>query len=194
MKPFTYSIYCKPTNQYYYGVRYSSNCHPSQLWTSYFTSSKRVHKLIEQFGKDQFIVKVRRTFETQEQAVIWETRFLKKVNASSSNLWLNCQNGDGAFRNKGGYKLTEDQLVNFKKPKSESHKKSMRSRYNVKHSHYNDGIKSYYLPENSPLISELSLLKGQVNVVCPHCNKTGKLNAMLRWHFDKCINRKNPPS
>ena len=23
-------------------------------------------------------------------------------------------------------------------------------------------------------------------VICPHCNKEGGKNGMMRWHFDKC--------
>ena len=27
-------------------------------------------------------------------------------------------------------------------------------------------------------------------VICPHCNKEGGKNGMIRWHFDKCKLRK----
>lgn len=186
MKPFTYLVKCIPTNQVYYGVRYASNCHPDQLWNTYFTSSKRVHALIEQYGTENFQFQVRKTFSTAEEAVRWETKVLSRLNAAESDIWLNCQNGDYNFKNKGGYKLPESKKTNFRKPKSDSHKQSMKDRYKIKHRHYNDGKRSYYLPEDSSLISELNLKEGQVVTKCPHCSKEGKLNAMLRWHFNNC--------
>lgn len=29
-------------------------------------------------------------------------------------------------------------------------------------------------------------------VTCPHCNKSGKIGAMRRWHFDNCRHRQTP--
>lgn len=29
-------------------------------------------------------------------------------------------------------------------------------------------------------------------VTCPHCGKSGKENAMMRWHFDNCSKIKSP--
>ena len=46
MIPFTYLIKHIPTNRYYYGSRYGKECHPKDLWTTYFTSSKKVKALI----------------------------------------------------------------------------------------------------------------------------------------------------
>ena len=87
--PFTYLIYCKATGQYYYGSRYSKHCHPDQLWTSYFTSSKVVKQLILEHGKDAFTFKVTKTFDSKEDARKWEYRFLCKVKASTNSNWLN---------------------------------------------------------------------------------------------------------
>lgn len=123
--PFTYLIYCKPTNQYYYGVRYSRKCHPSQLWNTYFTSSKAIHKLIEQYGKDQFTIKIRKLFTDPQKAVEWETKFLRKVDAANNSRWINSHNGDGKFKNKGGYRLSPNTINNMKKPKSDDHKKNI---------------------------------------------------------------------
>jgi hypothetical protein len=32
--------------------------------------------------------------------------------------------------------------------------------------------------------------KNRERVECPHCKKVGEKNAMMRWHFDKCKNKK----
>jgi len=38
--PYTYLIGWSNLNTWYYGRRTSKNCHPSDLWQKYFTSSK----------------------------------------------------------------------------------------------------------------------------------------------------------
>jgi len=123
--PFTYLIYSKRTNQYYYGVRYCNGCHPNQLWTTYFTSSKVIKSLIKMYGTDEFIVSIRKTFANAETAINWESRFLNRVKAATSNKWLNLHNGDGNFRNKGGYKLSKETKEKMSKPKSEQTKEKM---------------------------------------------------------------------
>lgn len=77
--PYTYRVKFIPTGEYYYGVRYSKTCDPSDLWMTYFTSCKKVHKLIEEFGKDSFTTEIRKIFETKEAAIAWEERVTRKV-------------------------------------------------------------------------------------------------------------------
>lgn len=207
--PFTYLIYCKPTGQYYYGSRYGKYCHPSQLWTTYYTSSKIVKQLILEHGEDAFNVKITRIFGSKEDARLWEYRFLSKVKASTNSKWLNQHNGDGNFLNKGGHKLSEahrkklsQAFKGIPKPgtanamRGNNHNKGKKfseesrakcsaarmgnkNRLGVKHS---DEIKK--------LISERTsaALKGipKKTIVCPHCNKTGGAGNMKRYHFDYC--------
>lgn len=33
--------------------------------------------------------------------------------------------------------------------------------------------------------------KSRPTVICPHCDKTGGINNMSRWHFDNCKNKIN---
>lgn len=97
MNPFTYHLYHKPTDQHYYGVRYKKGCSPDELWVSYFSSSPVVHQLIEQYGADSFVPSVRKLFETNEEAVAYETKFLTKVDAQHNDKWLNRHNGRADF-------------------------------------------------------------------------------------------------
>lgn len=97
MTPFTYHLYHKPTDRHYYGVRYKKDCSPDELWNTYFSSSPIVHRLIEQYGKDSFVPKVRKVFKSAEQAVRWESKFLSKVNAQHNDKWLNRHNGSDLF-------------------------------------------------------------------------------------------------
>lgn len=80
MKPYTYLIFCKPTSQWYYGVRYAKKCAPEEFWKTYFTSSKKVKKLIEKYGKESFIYEIRKTFKDKQSALIWERKVLIRMN------------------------------------------------------------------------------------------------------------------
>lgn len=96
-QPFTYLVTFLPTGQRYYGVRTKKGCQPSDLWTSYFTSSKTVRQLIEQHGKDAFTFEIRRIFKDSQSAILWEHRVLSRLNAAKNMSWLNQNNGDRKF-------------------------------------------------------------------------------------------------
>ena len=86
--PYTYRVTCKTTGEHYYGVRTAAGCHPDDFWVSYFTSSKKVHNLIEQYGKEDFIVEIRKTFPGNPDAARdWEAKVLKKIYLDEN--WLN---------------------------------------------------------------------------------------------------------
>jgi len=113
-QPYTYLIGWTEHNKWYYGVRYAEGCAPSDLWVKYFTSSKIVAKFRESFGEPD-VIQIRKIFESKEKAAIWESKFLVKVNAASSEKWLNRNNNDGKFFNKGGYRHTQKSIENYKK-------------------------------------------------------------------------------
>jgi hypothetical protein len=87
--PFTYLIKHIPTNKYYYGVMYRKGCHPNDFWTKYFTSSKKVKNLIKKYGKKSFKFEIRKTFKTQQAALNWEHKVLKKMKVIYRNDFLN---------------------------------------------------------------------------------------------------------
>lgn len=86
--PFTYLIGWSNHGTYYYGVRYANECHPSDLWTVYYTSSKYVRMFREDHG-DPDIIQIRKTFDNKESARLWESNVLRRLNAKDSNSWLN---------------------------------------------------------------------------------------------------------
>jgi hypothetical protein len=109
--PYTYLITFLPTGQRYYGVRTKRGCHPTDLWNSYYTSSKEVRQLIKQHGCGSFTTEIRRTFRTREQAIAWEHRVLRRLDAACNPQYLNRNNGDRKFYGGGvpvGFKHTED--------------------------------------------------------------------------------------
>jgi len=110
--PYTYLITFLPTGQRYYGVRTKRGCHPTDLWNSYYTSSKEVRQLIKEHSCGAFTTEVRRTFRTREQAIAWEHRVLRRLDAARNPQYLNRNNGDRKFINNGitmnGRQHTED--------------------------------------------------------------------------------------
>lgn len=207
--PFTYLLKFKPTGQYYYGSRYSKHCHPSQLWTTYYTSSKVIKQLIKEHGVDSFEVKITKIFDDKYEARMWEHRLLEKVKASKNPKWLNQHNGSGDFINKGGLifseshrkKLSESQRG---KPKPGTAKAMIGNNHNKGKKFSEESKKKLSLArignknrlgvlhtdEIKKIISERTsaALKGipKKVVECPHCKKSGGEGNMKRYHFNNC--------
>lgn len=87
--PFTYYLRHKPTGKKYYGVKFAKDCHPDDLWQNYFTSSRAVHSLIEEYGPESFEYEIRRVFKTPEQAIEWEGKVLERLDVCKKSDWLN---------------------------------------------------------------------------------------------------------
>ena len=75
--PYVYWVKNISTGMKYIGVRYAKKCHPNDLWVNYFTSSPTIHKLIDLYGKLDFKFKILHVFETSEQAILKELKYLK---------------------------------------------------------------------------------------------------------------------
>ena len=117
--PFTYYLYWLELDLHYYGVRYAINCNPTELWTTYFTSSTYVNRLRKNYG-DPDIIQVRKIFNDIEQAKRWESKVLQRVKALDKMNWLNCanqfirvrKNFDGFLAPNFGYVFTPIEKVN----------------------------------------------------------------------------------
>jgi hypothetical protein len=92
--PYTYVIGWTHLNKYYYGVRYAKKCNPSDLWISYFTSSKSVQRLREKEGEPD-IKQIRKVFDNTKSAILWEAKVLRRLDVLKNDKWLN-QNIAGA--------------------------------------------------------------------------------------------------
>jgi hypothetical protein len=86
--PYCYLIGWSKLNKWYYGRRTAKNCHPSDLWVSYFTSSKHVKKFRREHGEPD-VVQIRRVFDNVESCCIWEDRVLEKMKVESNERFLN---------------------------------------------------------------------------------------------------------
>lgn len=90
-QPFTYLIGWPEHNLFYYGVKYAKGCKPSDLWTTYFTSSKYVHEKRKEHGEPT-LVEIRKVFNNELEARNWETRVLTRIDAQHHPKFLNRTN------------------------------------------------------------------------------------------------------
>lgn len=86
--PYTYRIRWSKTDINYYGVRYAHGCHPSELFVSYFTSSKYVAEYIKEHGMPD-VVEIRKIFDEHqiEESREYEHRVLRRLIGKPK--WLN---------------------------------------------------------------------------------------------------------
>ena len=90
---YTYLLTHKITLEKYYGVRHQgiSESHTPQddLGIIYFSSSDRVHELIDRYGPDSFDYEIRKTFTNIDQARDWEHKALRRLKVIIRSDWLN---------------------------------------------------------------------------------------------------------
>ena len=86
--PYVYFIKWTVTDQKYVGVRYAKDCHPDDLFESYFTSSKYVKKHIAIHGKPD-IIHVCKTFTDVVEAQEYEINLLTLLGVEQRDDYLN---------------------------------------------------------------------------------------------------------
>ena len=87
-QPYSYLIGWSSENKWYYGCRYAKNCHPSDLWKTYFTSSKKVKEFYELHGEPD-IVKITKIFTNEKDVRLWEHKVLRRLKVIHRNDFLN---------------------------------------------------------------------------------------------------------
>jgi Putative endonuclease segE, GIY-YIG domain/NUMOD3 motif len=103
MKAYTYLLKFKPENKYYYGVRFQNirlKRNPEDdFMIHYTTSSEQINNLLQEHGVDSFEWQIRKIFDTAEQAILWETKVLRRAKVlKRQDIWYNA--------NVAGYKIT----------------------------------------------------------------------------------------
>jgi len=92
--PYTYLIGWSAHNKWYYGRRTAAQCHPSELWVKYFTSSKRVKDFAKIHGNPD-VIQIRKIFpDAPKKCCIWESKVLQRIDAQNKEMWINEKNGD----------------------------------------------------------------------------------------------------
>jgi hypothetical protein len=218
--PYTYLIGWSQYNKWYYGVRYSKDCHPSDLWINYFTSSKHVKEFREDHG-DPDVVQIRKTFNNRKDALDWEEKVLRRLNVSKESKWLNITHNRGfppisdlsiEVQNRRSKLISESHKCReypkgritskFTKEKISAAQNEIWNSYNpeeyekrrTKYKQAQENISDDV--RNRQAEKRKQTIDSKPDIVCPHCGKTAKAHAssaMSRHHFNNCkeIDQKN---
>lgn len=89
-RPYVYAVVWSEHNVAYVGVRHAKGCHPSDLWTRYFTSSKYVAEFRKKHGEPDR-VEIIDMFLTAAEAVAAETDIITTFELHRNPLFLNKQ-------------------------------------------------------------------------------------------------------
>lgn len=119
-KPYFYIIKHVHTQKYYAGCKINSKADSSNFMTEkgYQTTSSVIKELILIDGLSAFKIIRIKHFNTSDEALTYEMKFLTKVNAAENTKFYNRHNGGKNFVNNGGYKLSELTKQKMRKPKS----------------------------------------------------------------------------
>ena len=94
--PYTYLIGWSELDLWYYGVKFGKSADPALFWVNYFTSSKYVKSLREEFGEPD-VREIRKTFKSKEAASEWERKVIRRLGAVWSDKWINRGNSGHEF-------------------------------------------------------------------------------------------------
>jgi len=130
--PYTYRIKWSSTGMSYYGVRYAKNCHPSDLWVTYFTSSKYVQQYRATHGEPD-IIEIRKISSDINFIRLWEHRVLTRLNVIHRTDYLNAGTGMGIPPQVGDKNAMKNPLVRAKHLEvvsSEAHRAKLKETLN----------------------------------------------------------------
>jgi len=198
------------------GKIYIGKHQTKDLNDGYMGSGKRLGLAIEKYGIENFEKKILFQFDNEADMNAKEAELITEEFVKEDTNYNLCPGGKGGWgyinseglnlrigmihseesRKKMGHKgntfrkgtkssdetkkkLSEIMPEKLKgKPKSEEHRKKISQ--SLKSNKHLKGKKFPNRKKRDPINFEI--------VNCPHCNKSGKKNAMKRWHFDNCRN------
>lgn len=173
---YAYLIGWSKHNKYYYGIRYAKDCQPSDLWETYFTSSKYVSDFREQFGEPD-ITQIRKTFSEENQCREWEHKVLRRMGVINNDNFLNKTDNISFPIMRGVEHPRYGKTFVFSAEHKDNMSKSMRGRVGsftgLKHS-----------AETKRLISEKK--RQRKKLTCERCAKIISEGNYYRWHGKNC--------
>lgn len=213
--PYTYVINC-PDGRRYYGVRFARNCHPSDLWSTYFTSSQHIKSMITKFGKDSFTYEIRKIFDDVEKARDWEETVLQRLKVNKNPNWVNICSARSRPIMSGDNNPSKRDDVREKISKGKIGKARPDVSERLLESHH---MKDPSISKKVSQTRKEKFASGEITIwsagklrpdmtgekhhrfgkkypklgeqnrieyTCPHCGKIGKGPGMNRYHFDNC--------
>ena len=172
--------------------------------------------MIQLYGKENFTFEIRKIFNNANDARIWESRVLKRLNVRTNESWVNKTDNTSippmyGKDNPSSRQMTKDKISRANKGRKrpdqskrlleKHHMKDEVSRLKMsqtKKMKYATGelvqkTKGQKRPEmtgpNHPLYGIPNKKLSSMNTIestCPHCGKVGKGPGMQRYHFSKC--------
>lgn len=174
---------------------------PNNLWTTYFSSSRRVYELIKLYGKDSFTYKVTNIFTNSKDAVLHEHLFLTKVHAKDNIKFINCHNGSISTYTNTGLKAVYHKTlliegfhdsslplpVGWTYGFSPSHLENLKAS-NACQEPWNKNKTGYTVkPCSKTRREKISASRKQTNkILCQHCGKHVDPGNYKRFHGDNC--------
>lgn len=213
---YTYLIGWSKLNKWYYGVRYAKFCCPSELWVSYFTSSKHVKNFVSKYGKPD-VIQIRKVFNDANKARLWESKVLKRLKVITNEKWINKSTNKAIDPKLAGLSWVsmskEERKLRSQKAGLSADKKLSDTQKKDRLEKSIIGTKNWWNSKSKEERSEHSRIGGIASALkmtaqqkeyrnnrvrevhnilrtCPYCNKIGKGTVMKRWHFDNCKERK----
>lgn len=190
-------VYCVTNNitgQFYYGYRYKNQklkIEPeNDLWVNYFTSSNRIKKDIEQYGRDNFTAVI--LYRNVDSVKCWQQEQIAIQKDWKNPLLLN-----GKFHDPDNPEIETFRRVNLLsestrkkmsiagkgRPKSDAHRKKIAAANTGNIGSEQKRAKISAARKGRPPSNKgVSPPKYQ----CPHCNTMVSQGNLSRWHGEKC--------
>lgn len=137
---YVYKVTNRVTNQFYYGSRTgnvtNSRTPENDLWKHYFTSSKKIKSLIEEYGIDSFDVEILSKFDSYEDSFWEEQRLIKESREHPNRLnkaWVDPETGTKVLT-RWGESDSERKDRNAKVSKAKKGKFNSNGHFGLKHS------------------------------------------------------------
>lgn len=174
--PYTYLIGWSKHDKWYYGAEYGSvvkNANPSNLWTTYFTSSKEVKSFREQYGEPD-VVEVRKTFKDEASCRLWEDKVLISLNVIQSDRWLNKRQGSSVFFICEGH--SEEAKEKMRGTRGPQNEEWIRNRFANRRPAKTTALKGRPSPMKGMKI------KKREKLLCPVCNRMIDTANYVKWN------------
>jgi group I intron endonuclease len=201
--PYVYEIKSLIDGKKYIG--FSSKTPAASL--NYYGSGDLINRAIKKYGKENFQKTILQEFDKEKDAREYEEFLIETYDAVNNPNYYNLTKGGfGGFSEKAKINQRSEET---RRKISESNKnrvvstqtKELLSKKLKGIKPWNTGIprsdetkqKLSIALKNKPLTAEhrKNISKSQLGreyrlSTCPHCNKTGGVNVMQRWHFTNC--------
>ena len=199
---YVYRITNTKLNKHYYGVR-TSKLEPSKdLGIRYFSRSFDTQFIEDQKNNPQhYKYTIVSEFDSREEALELEIKLHARFDVAINESFYNRTKQTSIGFDNTGIIFSEevrtklrDSAAKIKHTKKYREDKSKASKGKL---HYHDPITNEHRMFHSHDVLP-GFVKGRINTLvhhkqikCPHCNKTGGINTMPRWHFDNCKMKQN---